>query len=99
METILLIEDLESLGNMLSQALSHVGFDVILVNNGLDGITALKKGGVDLVVTDLKLPKKNGMEVLRAVKEHSPEIPVILIPFAFVFLFLFQFPALRSWFC
>jgi DNA-binding NtrC family response regulator len=79
METILLIEDLESLGNMLSQALSHVGFDVILVNNGLDGITALKKGGVDLVVTDLKLPKKNGMEVLRAVKEHSPEIPVILM--------------------
>lgn len=79
METILLIEDLESLGNMLSQALSHVGFNVILVNNGLDGITALKKGGVDLVVTDLKLPKKNGMEVLRAVKEHSPEIPVILM--------------------
>ncbi len=79
METILLIEDLESLGNMLSQALSHVGFNVILINNGLDGITALKKGGVDLVVTDLKLPKKNGMEVLRAVKEHSPEIPVILM--------------------
>ena len=79
METILLIEDLESLGKMLSQALSHAGFHVLLANNGLEGITTLKKGGVALVVTDLKLPKKNGMEVLRAVKEHAPEIPVIVM--------------------
>jgi len=79
METILLIEDLESLGKILAQALSHAGFHVILVGNGLDGITTLSKGGIDIVVTDLKLPKKNGLEVLRAVKEYAPEIPVILM--------------------
>jgi len=79
METILIIEDLESLGNMLSQAVVKAGFNVLLARDGLEGIALLKKGGMDLVVTDLKLPKKNGMEVLHAVKEHSPEIPVILM--------------------
>lgn len=79
METILLIEDLESLANMLSQALRKASFNVLLAKDGLEGIASIKKGGIDLVVTDMKLPKKNGLEVLRLVKEHSPEIPVILM--------------------
>ncbi len=79
METILIIEDLESLGNMLSQAVAKAGFNVLLARDGLEGIEKIKNGGMDLVVTDLKLPRKNGLDVLRLVKEQSQEIPVILM--------------------
>ncbi|MBI3358726.1 MAG: sigma-54-dependent Fis family transcriptional regulator [Nitrospirae bacterium] len=79
METILLVEDLESLAGVLSLALEGAGFQVLLAKDGVEGIAKVRKGGVDLVVTDLKLPKKSGLDVLRAVKEQTPEIPVILM--------------------
>jgi len=85
METILIVEDLEGFGNMLAQALSNpapplVGFNVLLAQSESEGIAKIKNGGVDLVVSDLNLQKKNGgMEVLRAVKEYSLDIPVILM--------------------
>jgi DNA-binding NtrC family response regulator len=79
METILIIEDVESLGQMLSQAVTRVGFRVILAADAETGIARLTEDDVDLVVTDLRLPKKSGLDVLRSVKEHSAEIPVILM--------------------
>ncbi|MEK7747705.1 MAG: sigma-54 dependent transcriptional regulator [Nitrospirota bacterium] len=79
METILLVEDLESLANMLALALEKAGFRVVSAKDGAEGIAKIKDGGIDLVVTDLKLPKKNGMDILRASKEYSSEIPVILM--------------------
>ncbi len=79
METILIIEDVESLGQMLSQAVTRAGFKVILASDAETGIARLIEDDVGLVVTDLKLPKKSGLDVLRSVKEHSAEIPVILM--------------------
>jgi len=81
METILLIEDRESLGRMLAQAMTRAGFKVILAKNAEIGIATVQNGSavVDLVVTDLKLPGKSGVEVLQAVKEHAPDTPVILM--------------------
>ncbi|MEK7286336.1 MAG: sigma-54 dependent transcriptional regulator [Nitrospirota bacterium] len=79
METILLIEDLESLAKMLTLALEKAGFHVVLARDGAEGIAKIKEGGMDLVVTDLKLPKKTGMDVLHAVREYSTDIPVVLM--------------------
>lgn len=79
METILVIEDQEGLATMLSQALTGAGFEVVLANDGAAGIAKARERGIDLVVTDLRLPRKSGLDVLRAVKEYAPEIPVILM--------------------
>ncbi len=79
METILIIEDLESLAGMLSQSLAKAGFQVVLAKDGVEGIAKVREGRIDLVVTDLKLPHKSGLSVLPEVKEQSPEIPVILM--------------------
>ncbi|MFQ5543157.1 MAG: sigma-54-dependent transcriptional regulator [Nitrospiria bacterium] len=79
METILIVEDKESLAQMLLQALSEANYRVLLAKDGREGIQAVHEQKVDLVVTDLKLPYKSGLDVLHAVKEHHPSIPVILM--------------------
>jgi DNA-binding NtrC family response regulator len=79
METVLIIEDKESMAQMLSQAVGAEGYRVIIAKDGREGIQKFKDNPVDLVVTDLKLPHKGGIEVLETVKEHNPLVPVILM--------------------
>jgi DNA-binding NtrC family response regulator len=79
METILIVEDRESMSDMLSQTLKNEGYRTIIAKDGLDGIKRLKEEKIDLVLTDLKLPKKDGIEMLKASKEENPLIPVIVM--------------------
>ncbi|HEY5649241.1 MAG TPA: sigma-54 dependent transcriptional regulator, partial [Nitrospiria bacterium] len=79
MAVILLIEDKESMAKMLNQALRSGGHEVVVAKDGREGIQKYKEKKVDLVVTDLKLPYKTGMDVLETVKERDPLVPVILM--------------------
>ncbi|MBI4689315.1 MAG: sigma-54-dependent Fis family transcriptional regulator [Nitrospirae bacterium] len=79
METILIVEDRESMSEMLKETLKSVGYRTIIAKDGIEGIKRLKEERVDLVLTDLKLPKKDGMEVLKAAKDENPLIPVIVM--------------------
>lgn len=64
---------------MLRDTLESEGYQVVLSSDGLEGIKRFREEKVDLVLTDLKLPKKDGLEVLSAVKEDNPLIPVIIM--------------------
>lgn len=79
MENILIVEDRESLAQMLSQALTGAGYQVVWAKDGREGIAKVREGKIDLVVTDLKLPHKSGLDVLHAVKEQNTFIPVIVM--------------------
>ncbi len=79
MADILVIEDKESMAEMLSQALQAEGHRVIVARDGREGLQKFKESKLDIVISDLKLPHKSGMEVLEAIKEHNPLIPVILM--------------------
>lgn len=79
METILIVEDRESLAKMLSQALTDAGYKVIWAKDGREGISMVREKKIDFVVTDLKLPYKSGLEVLQEVKAQSAFIPVIVM--------------------
>jgi len=79
METILVIEDKESMAKMLKDTLEAEGYGVISANDGIEGIRHLKGSRIDLVLTDLKLPGKDGIEILRASKEENQLIPVIVM--------------------
>ncbi|MEW6418698.1 MAG: sigma-54 dependent transcriptional regulator [Nitrospirota bacterium] len=79
METILVIEDKESMAEMLKETIESEGYAVISAKDGVEGIRHLKEGKVDLVLTDLKLPKKGGIDVLKASREENPLIPVIVM--------------------
>jgi DNA-binding NtrC family response regulator len=79
MDTILVIEDKESMLDMLTQTLVAEGYQVVPARDGAEGIKKLADGSIALVLTDLKLPKKDGFEVLKAVKEDNPLLPVIVM--------------------
>ncbi len=79
METILIVEDHEGLAKMLTQALSDAHYEVLWAKDGREGIAFIQTERLDLVVTDLKLPYKTGIDVLHAAKEHYAAMPVIIM--------------------
>jgi DNA-binding NtrC family response regulator len=79
MDTVLIVEDKESMAEMLKETLESDGYNVISARDGAEGIKYLNEGKIDLVLTDLKLPKKNGIEILRASKEENQLVPVIIM--------------------
>lgn len=79
METILVVEDKESMAEMLRETLELEGYDVIVARDGAEGLKIIRENKADLILTDLKLPKKDGIEILKASKEENPLIPVIVM--------------------
>ena len=79
MFSILLVEDKESMAQMIMTAVRSEGYEVVWASNGKEGMTKLKERRFDLVVSDLKLPFYSGLEILSKVKETQPMVPVILM--------------------
>jgi DNA-binding NtrC family response regulator len=79
MSVILLIEDNERMAKILARHMEIEGHQVILALDAEAGLDAFRKQKVDLVVTDMKLPEKSGLEVLQAVKDENPMVPVLLM--------------------
>ncbi len=76
---ILVIDDEDIVRTSCSRTLVPEGYEVELVKNGFDGLALLEEGQVDLVLTDLKMPEIDGIEILRRIKEKWPQIEVIII--------------------
>ncbi len=79
MDTILVIEDKDSMLAMLKQTLENEGYQVVAARDGAEGVKRLADERIGLVLTDLKLPKKDGFEVLKAAKADNPLLPVIVM--------------------
>ncbi|MEE9911267.1 MAG: sigma-54 dependent transcriptional regulator [Deltaproteobacteria bacterium] len=78
-ERLLIVDDDSSMRMALYESLSSCGYDVETAENGADALVKFKSGQFAGVVTDMRMPKMSGMDVLRGVKRISPETPVILI--------------------
>ena len=76
---ILLAEDTRDLNRVLTVALEHAGFDVDSAFDGEEALAFLEKNGYDLLILDIMMPKKNGIEVLREVRSYDNMTPVLLL--------------------
>ncbi|MHB8881474.1 MAG: sigma-54-dependent transcriptional regulator [Thermodesulfovibrionales bacterium] len=76
---ILVIDDEDIVRTSCSRTLSPEGYEVKLVKNGFDGFALLEEEPFDLVLTDLKMPEIDGIEILRTIKEKWPAVEVIII--------------------
>ena len=79
METILIAEDREDFAQMVTQALAGAGYQTVWAKDGKAAVEKVREGAIDLVVTDLKLPGKDGLGVLQAVRAYRTSIPVIVM--------------------
>ena len=77
--SILLVDDEENQRSILRGFLSHKGYSVSEADSGAKGIERAKKSSVDVVMTDYKMPDKNGMDVLREIKKNNPETAVVMM--------------------
>ena len=78
-ETILIIEDEEDILLLLSGLLESEGYQVITACNGREGIEKFEECGPDLILTDVKMPIMDGIEVLREVKTKESDTEVIIL--------------------
>ena len=79
MSKLLLIDDEESILRVLSLSLKSDGHTVTTAQNGEEGLRLFQEESPDIVLTDLKMPGMDGLEVLKKVKEHNPDAEVIVI--------------------
>jgi len=77
--TILIADDAKNIREGLAEALRLDGYDVAMASDGEEALRAVYDGRVDLVVTDLRMPKLSGNEVLRRVVGSYPGLPVIVL--------------------
>lgn len=77
-QTILVIEDEPSIADAVAYALETEGFGAVRCATGLDGLKALAKGGIALVVLDVGLPDGDGFELCRKIRKSSP-VPIIFL--------------------
>ena len=79
MARILLIEDYDLVRGLLRETLELAGHAVIEARTGAEGLDLFRKGGADLVITDIVMPDKDGIDVVRALREQVPPVPIIAI--------------------
>jgi two-component system OmpR family response regulator len=75
--TILVVDDEESLTDLVSSALRFAGYAVSTENNGFDALRSIKDRTPDLVVLDINMPEIDGFEVCRRIRRNGHEMPVI----------------------
>ena len=79
MTKILVIDDERSIRNSMKDILQYEGYEVVLAENGMEGLVSVKSEKPDVVFCDIKMPKMEGIEVLERIKEFSADTPVIKI--------------------
>jgi two-component system NtrC family response regulator len=79
MNSILIVDDETKLLEIYQKALEKEGYAITVANNGATAISLLKNNLYDLVITDLRMPGVDGMELFRWIVRNSPAIPVIII--------------------
>ncbi|MCX7792887.1 MAG: response regulator [Thermodesulfovibrionales bacterium] len=76
---ILVVDDENIVRISCKKILSTEGFEVDLAADGYEAIELIKKQNYDVIITDLKMPKMDGLEVLQWIKKNSPASKIIVI--------------------
>jgi two-component system NtrC family response regulator len=79
METVLIVDDEKNYPPILSAVLVDEGYETFTANNGFAALEIIKNSDVDLVLTDMKMPLMDGIELLERIKAIDPDLPVIMM--------------------
>lgn len=65
--------------NLLERILTRDGYKVLCAEDGEDALRVLESGSVDIIISDLKMPRMNGFDLLKAVKQKYPGVAMIMM--------------------
>lgn len=76
---ILIVDDNPHMSNLLSDILDFFDYKAVGARDGEEALKTLSEKSFDMVITDLRMPRMDGMNLLRALKERFPALPVVVI--------------------
>ena len=76
---ILIVDDNPHMSSLLSDILEFFDYGALGAQDGEEALKVLGKDTVDMVITDLKMPRMGGLDLLRAIKDKFPGLPVVVI--------------------
>src|SRR4030066_2547163 len=76
---VLIVEDDSLVADSIGRVLIRQGYDASSVSQGSEAKKILEESAVHLVILDIRLPDMNGLDLLRAIREVEPDIPVIVM--------------------
>lgn len=79
METILIVDDEINYTLILAAVLEDEGFETLTANSGAEAMATLAESDVDLVLTDMKMPAMDGIDLLERIKKEDADLPVIMM--------------------
>ena len=79
MNRILVVDDENTVRELLSELLSNIGYQVVSAQNGYDGLKLFQNNSIELVLTDLDMPVMDGWSLAAGIKAKSPGTPVIIV--------------------
>src|SRR5919112_851762 len=79
MANLLIVDDEPGMRQLLSHVFGRAGHSVRAAENGAKALELLKQEPADLIVSDVKMPDMNGIELLRRVREFSPDVSVVMM--------------------
>lgn len=79
MSHVLLIDDSKNTRESVKAMLESAGFDVAVAVDGEDGVTQLRQKRCDLVISDIVMPRKDGLQTIHEIRELAPDIPIVAI--------------------
>ena len=79
MPTVLVLEDNEAYRTLISEVFAQAGFDVCSAPDGRRVTALLAERRIDLIITDLSMPERDGLETLTELRYSHPRLPVIAI--------------------
>jgi two-component system OmpR family response regulator len=76
---VLVVDDEPNIAELISMALRYEGWDITAAHTGTKAVRAAKEHQPDAIVLDMMLPDFDGLEVLRRIRAHQPEVPVLFL--------------------
>lgn len=78
---ILVVDDSETMRDMVSYTLENEGFDVVVAVDGIDALETIDQNSFDLIITDINMPRLDGIELIRAARKKSQlkGIPILCL--------------------
>ena len=76
---VLVVDDERSVRDILVDGLDAFGFETVAAASAAEALEIVRRGGVDLVLTDIEMPNETGFDVLRQVKAHDADLDVVMV--------------------
>jgi CheY-like chemotaxis protein len=78
-ETILIIDDEPMIRHLAARILDRAGYRTISAANGIQGVASFRRERPALVITDLIMPEREGIETIRYIRRDGPDVPIVAI--------------------